>query len=121
MMSKGKCAECGADLHGRSDKKFCDDQCRSTFNNKTYAQDLRSVREVNRILLSNRRILKDLSEECGAVVTWSLLMSKGFDPNYFTGVKKSINTELIVQCYEYSWQRKGTSVKIERNKKGELK
>lgn len=121
MNSKGKCAECGADLHGRSDKKFCDDQCRSTFNNKTYAQDLQSVRQVNSILLSNRRILKELSEDCGAAVGWSLLMSKGFNPVYCTGVKKSINAEPIFQCYEYSWQRKGASVKIERNKKGEIK
>ncbi|MFA6947300.1 MAG: DUF2116 family Zn-ribbon domain-containing protein, partial [Pedobacter sp.] len=29
-----ECLDCGAALRGRTDKKFCDDQCRSNFNNR---------------------------------------------------------------------------------------
>lgn len=111
-----KCAECGAVLHGRSDKRFCDDQCRSTFNNKTYAQDLKSVKEVNRILLSNRRALKLALERYGSETSWSNLILLGFNPNYYTGVLQGSNRKLV---YEYSWEQKAGSVKISDNKKGE--
>ena len=29
-----RCLECNDVLHGRSDKKFCSDACRNTYNNK---------------------------------------------------------------------------------------
>ena len=33
-MQERKCLECGTVLKGRSDKKFCSDYCRNTYNNK---------------------------------------------------------------------------------------
>ncbi len=119
MIVKGTCAECGAELHGRSDKKFCDDQCRSTFNNKTYSHDLKSVKEVNRILASNRRALKLALELHGSKTTWSNLISLGFNPNYCTGAYLGIGQKLVYECYEYSWEQKAASLKIFCNKKGE--
>ena len=51
------CRECGDVLQGRADKKFCDDQCRSNYNNKANNNDIAEVRSINSILRRNRRIL----------------------------------------------------------------
>ena len=32
-MNRKKCPVCGKDVNGRSDKKFCSDECRTFFNN----------------------------------------------------------------------------------------
>jgi hypothetical protein len=40
----------------------------------------------------------------------------GFNPNYYTGVLEGSNRKIV---YEYSWEQKAGSVKINGNKKGE--
>jgi hypothetical protein len=44
------CLDCQEPLIGRSDKKFCNDACRSNFNNKLKTQDQNYVRRINAIL-----------------------------------------------------------------------
>ena len=34
MTTERYCLDCGAVLHGRADKKFCNDQCRNNYNNQ---------------------------------------------------------------------------------------
>src|SRR5688572_19823179 len=78
------CVECGITLKGRADKKFCSDQCRSTYNNKLNSDETSYMRNVNNILRKNRRILLDLNPEGKNRVSREKLRTKGFDFNYFT-------------------------------------
>ena len=55
------CVECGATVHGRSDKRFCSTYCRSTYNNKKNGGETQLVRDINRTLKRNRRILTSLN------------------------------------------------------------
>lgn len=120
MTTSGRCAECGAILHGRSDKKFCDDQCRSTFNNKSYALEYKTVNSINRILLSNRRILGSLLKGSDTSIKWSQLLALGFNPDYCTAISRSKGNDLVYHCYEYKWQKTGLIVRIYDIKKGEI-
>ena len=54
------CLECGRSLIGRSDKKFCSDDCRTNHNNKQNSDQTNYIRRVNNILRKSRRILVQL-------------------------------------------------------------
>ena len=45
-----ECLECGTKLMGRADKKFCNDQCRNSYNNNINKDANEYVRRVNVIL-----------------------------------------------------------------------
>lgn len=78
------CMECGTEFKGRSDKKFCTDQCRSSFNNRLNADSNNTVRNINNALRKNRRILDELLSEKKDRVSRDKLTQKGFTFKYHT-------------------------------------
>ena len=46
---KRKCLECQEILYGRSDKKFCGDYCRNTYNNKLNKSN-KTIRKINKTI-----------------------------------------------------------------------
>ncbi len=97
--------ECAEILRGRSDKKFCSDYCRNTYNNRKYAVSNGNVRHVNGILRRNRRILKEIRESGLKRISERKLLDKGFRINYNTGcrVKPDGNVQFLIydQVMEY--------------------
>lgn len=85
-MESKKCLTCSDSFMGRSDKKFCSDYCRNTYNNQMNKDANALVKRVNHTLRKNRRILESiLSDEGGNVrVKKKILMKQGFDFNYYT-------------------------------------
>ncbi|MEI9808189.1 MAG: hypothetical protein WDO16_10100 [Bacteroidota bacterium] len=57
------CLACDKPLKGRSDKKFCDDYCRNTYNNQLKSISNNNIRNINNTLTKNRRILEGLLPE----------------------------------------------------------
>lgn len=80
------CLECGEKIVGRTDKKFCDDACRNSYNNKVNKDRKNIVRNTNNWLRKNYRILEQLNPEQKTKVSRSRLAEKGFDFNYFTSI-----------------------------------
>ncbi len=104
MNTPRSCLHCGATLLGRPDKKFCDDYCRSSFNNKHYSTILQSVRSINHILLKNRKILS--KSLCGLPtirIPKDRLLEQGFNFNYFTQIKKFRNQQSYMVCYDHAY------------------
>ena len=101
-ITEHQCLECGETFKGRADKKFCSDQCRSTFNNKQNS-DSNAMRNINNILRKNRRILLDLNPEGKNKVSREKLKSKGFDFNYFTSIFKTKEGSMYYYCYEQGY------------------
>lgn len=98
-----KCQECGEELFGRVDKKFCSDQCRNSFNNKQKSQDNNYIRNVNNLLRKNRRILESLvSGEKGSAKK-DKLMALGFNFNYFTNTFTNKDGRTYYYCYDYGY------------------
>lgn len=86
------CLECGEKIIGRSDKKFCNDGCRNAYNNKLNKDSTNLMRNIQRILRSNHRILSELNFREGKTkTTKEKLISSGFDFEYFTHFKKYKN------------------------------
>lgn len=96
------CQTCGKPLRGRMDKKFCDDSCRNTFNNKAQSEANDFVRQVNLVLKKNRRILADLlGQEKMLKIPLQQLREKGFHFHYQTHCYTTQKGQTYYFCYEY--------------------
>ena len=97
------CLECRSTFRGRIDKKFCSDQCRSTFNNRQNACQTDYVRRVNYILQRNRRILLELNPTGKNRVVREKLRIKGFDFTYFTSMYTTRAGAQYFYCYDQGY------------------
>jgi hypothetical protein len=100
-----KCNECNKTLKGRADKKFCDDLCRNSYNNKLNSDTNGYVRNINNILRKNRRILEETlsATEEMAKITRHKMMEKGFQFKYFTHTYTNKKGNMYYFCYEYGY------------------
>lgn len=80
-----QCLDCGEELAGRADKKFCSDSCRSHYNNKRLVQQGFFVRKVNAILLKNKRVLDYIANTSNKEVAVNIAREMGFCDQYYTG------------------------------------
>jgi len=80
------CLECGEKIIGREDKKFCNDACRNTYNNKINKDTTNLMRNVNYALRKNYRILSDINLEGKTKTTRKKLVDLGFDFSLFTSI-----------------------------------
>lgn len=97
------CLDCNAPIKGRADKKFCDDQCRSNYNNHLKADDCSFMKQVNQILKKNRDLLKTQSLEGNVKLQQHELAQKGFDFHYHTHTLTTTNGGTYFFCYEYGY------------------
>jgi hypothetical protein len=95
--------ECGTPLKGRADKKFCDDACRSTFNNKLNSDSSAFMKRVNGILRKNRNILLEHNPEGKGKVSRKHLLQAGFDFDHFTSIFRNKEGKTYYFCYEHGY------------------
>ena len=100
--SENQCRECGKPLLGRLDKKYCDDQCRSNFNNRNKRLHEKMIVNTNSQLRKNRTILKTLCPTGKATVRRSVLRDMGFDFQLFTGIFSTKGSTYYFS-YEYAF------------------
>jgi len=99
-----RCLECGEIIVGRSDKKFCSDQCRNTYNNRLNSDASNTVRNINNILRKNRRILMDLNKQSGkTMVTKESMLTNGFNFSYHTHTYTTKKGDVYHFCYEQGY------------------
>ena len=85
-MEKRNCIECGITIVGRSDKKFCSDYCRNTYNNRVHKDSKNLIRNINNRLKKNHKILSELNLTGKTKVTRTRLYDKGFYFQFFTSI-----------------------------------
>ncbi|QEC51560.1 hypothetical protein EDD80_10275 [Anseongella ginsenosidimutans] len=98
-----KCIECGGRLTGRSDKKFCSDQCRTSFNNRLNITGNKIIRRINAILKKNRNILTEMNSSGKTTVPANRLTDRGFDFRYFTSTYTTKAGKTYYYCYEQGY------------------
>jgi predicted nucleic acid-binding Zn ribbon protein len=100
-----KCAECDKPLKGRTDKKFCSDFCRNSYNNKLNSDSNTFVRNINNVLRRNRRILEEALPGAEEMVkaTRQKLIEKGFQFKYYTHTYTNKKGNIYHFCYEYGY------------------
>lgn len=99
------CLYCNEPIQGRSDKKFCDDQCRSTYNYNKNNEHSQLVRRIVGILKKNRQIIKELNwRSSGATkVGREELLIKGFDFSYYTNIYRTRAGDEYFFCFEMGY------------------
>lgn len=97
------CLDCGNAIIGRADKKFCDDACRSNYNNRKNGENDFALREINRILKKNRNILARLNPNGTQKVGRQKLRDAGFNFKYHTHAYRNGSGKQYTYCYEYGY------------------
>ncbi len=97
------CLDCNQLIKGRSDKKFCDDQCRTNYNNKIKTEVAGSLKAINKILKQNRSILEKLCVDGKAKTSKVKLAQHGFNFGYFTHLYETQKGQTYKFCYEYGY------------------
>ncbi len=99
------CRSCQKPVFGRSDKQFCDDYCRNTYNTHLKSNRNNYIRRVNSALLKNRKLLKSLLPDGQemAKVHEKKLISLGFQFRYHTHTYTTKKGHHYIFCYEYGY------------------
>jgi predicted nucleic acid-binding Zn ribbon protein len=101
------CHHCGKAVKGRTDKKFCDDYCRNSFNNQQKANGTYSayVRHINHALVKNRKILQQLltHQEATSRASLDKLINLGYQFKYHTHNYTTKTGKTYYYCYEYGY------------------
>jgi hypothetical protein len=103
LKQEKSCEECGAVIMGRTDKRFCSDQCRNSFNNRLNSDVTNYVRNINNVLRKNRRILKELNPQGKVKMTRDKLLAKGFDFAHHTSTYTTQEGSQYFFCYEQGY------------------
>jgi predicted nucleic acid-binding Zn ribbon protein len=101
-----ECLACGKTIKGRSDKKFCDDSCRNTYNNAQNSAETNYMRRVINAVKKNRRILAELLETSGKDTTKcrrETLNTAGFEFAYHTNIYVNKNGGAYYFNFEYGY------------------
>jgi hypothetical protein len=98
------CLACDKPLHGRSDKKFCNDYCRNAYNNSMKSMNNTVVKNINTVLTKNRKILDGiLGDEKTIKTNKEKLLRQGFDFKYITHSYTNKNGDTYCFCYEMGY------------------
>lgn len=99
------CLNCKKVLKGRTDKKFCDDYCRNSYNNQLKATKNNLVRNVNNALGKNRRILESFFKKEDEITksTKEKLLQKGFQFKYITQIYTNKKGNVYYFCYDIGY------------------
>lgn len=102
---KRTCLNCGEPIRGRVDKKFCDDQCRNTYNNSQKSISTNLIRNINNSLKKNRSILESFlsPDDITAKTTRDRLNRQGFNFKYFTHTYETKKGSTYFYCYEFGY------------------
>lgn len=101
-MENKKCLQCEEVFFGRVDKKFCSDHCRNQYHNSNNRSH-RVIREVNKVLKRNRKILLSCNPEGKTRLHRDKLLEKGFNFHYFTSVYTTNSGNQYYFCYEQGY------------------
>lgn len=102
-MERKQCLECLIDFFGRSDKKFCSDLCRNSYNNRIKSEENDLVKKVNNILKKNRKILVEFNPEGNGKISKEKLLARGFNFGYVTNIYSNAGKEYFF-CYDHGYR-----------------
>lgn len=83
-----RCLQCGAPIHGRPDKKFCDAVCRNAYHNREAGTQRRYRNFVLESMEVNYAILKETLSEGRRGIALDEAAGRGFNPDVITGFNR---------------------------------
>lgn len=102
------CLECGIGIIGRTDKKFCSDNCRNHYNNALHKQRNATLTIINKKLKKNATILGRLAGYGVYHIKTKVLLDEGFDFEFFTHQLTAPDGKKYKYCYNYGYHMVNT-------------
>ncbi|MES2454794.1 MAG: DUF2116 family Zn-ribbon domain-containing protein [Bacteroidota bacterium] len=106
-IEKAHCLECGAPVTGRRDKVYCDDSCRTSFNNRKRqteaAVEPEFLKVIPKIILGNYQILKGLNSAPLTKIKRSKLEKMGFNFGYITSTYVTKTGAVYNFCFDQGY------------------
>jgi hypothetical protein len=104
---ENKCKNCNKPLEGRSDKKYCDNYCKSAYQYKNEKENQSNFYlKVDKQLKQNRQILKSYNKAGKATIRAEDLLNTGFNPNFFTHYWKNQKGDVYLFIYEFGFLKR---------------
>lgn len=97
------CSFCHSHFYGRTDKKFCDDHCRSAYHNMINSLSTNTMRSIHKKLRHNWSILHEHANDGCEIITNDDLEVRGFNKNQITGILRE-KSKTVYYCYEYKYE-----------------
>ena len=104
------CLRCGKPITGRSDKKFCNDDCRTDYHNDLRRKRERELRSVNRILSSNWKILSTQLREGHDSVPAKDRAARNFNFDIYTTSRRCFPVGRTYWCYNCAYRISRTGI-----------
>jgi len=100
------CLLCSKPVHGRADKKFCNDSCRNLYHNQLNSETNDCMRSINRYLRNNRRILQGILQQKGPFqkIPQQVLQTSGFQFLYYTHQQPRSKGAPVFYCYDLGYR-----------------
>ena len=107
-LQKKSCINCNRLIKGRTDKKFCDENCRNSYNNRLHAERNNLIRNINNAVGKNRRILAELAGPAGRVsdVPFQKIINRGYRLQFFTHRANCRRGREFIFCYDHGFHRR---------------
>lgn len=109
------CPICENRIRGRSDKKFCSDDCRARYHNSNNKQNNNYTNLILKTLNTNRKILENLYKNGVVNIPVKLLISIGFNLNFFTHTHSSSDKIQVRYIFDIGYKIEADSIKIIHN------
>jgi len=107
-----QCLFCNKRLIGRSDKLFCNVECKNNYHNINSSDAEKALKRITKILKANREILKEvLASETTVKTTMEKLEGKGYEREYLSHIKEvgaKKRKYYYVIDYGYRFEEDGT-------------
>lgn len=105
------CLYCERNITGRKGKIYCNVDCKNNYNSRKKAE-LKAkghpgIPEVLRIIKNNYQVLlpyrDEISKTPSQIFQKSVLLSKGLNPNFFTGTYEFPPGTIWYCCFDFCW------------------
>jgi len=104
------CLECGKEIYGRPDKKFCSEVCKNSFHNRKYYDYKKKQNSTITSLNRNHEILVSLIRMGKTTINLLDLTDLGFNPRYITGCSKVRSRHFENRCYDIAYYISETKI-----------
>jgi predicted nucleic acid-binding Zn ribbon protein len=99
-MKTKNCPVCAKAILGRSDKKYCSDECRTVHHNEIRTRSEDVIAGMNKLLRKNRTILKNICPAGKAIVQKDILKGLGYQFHLFTSMYITSQKQVYYICYD---------------------
>lgn len=99
------CQSCSKEFEGRSNKKFCSNECKNKHHNAAHREKQEVITDINKILHRNWTTLHHLyGIYRSAPISMNIVEAYGFNKKYFTHVQNSPIGEKYTMAYDVGFK-----------------